>query len=825
MRNSLKTYLIPVLLLLASLQVRGQGLAGLKPSRDILSGEFPNGVAYYLRPSVENSGTTDIAIVLKEAADTSLCQYLAKSSTFYKNYYEPSGRRGAEVFRYNGLRDISEADSLLCESLTALKDFSSGVAVLAAGRLANEALRDSIAKFATLLPEQKEESVTFSSQTSGGLRVRMVKTDEAVACVSATYTAGRTPRGDMDSILPELMSRYAGQLRDIFRSRAENAFRQSGIFLAESDLEYIGSASTSFDEHFIFSVYVAPDDVLKAASLLASVLSDIDSKSVSLLPKAVERSTPHSDAAVIDRFVSAYLFNADLASDADVNEYFALRPMSGARERELFHDFASSLLSPTENVVLGVRGPSGLDRETLKEAFAEGWESGVGASYAIAPGDTLKLQLPKSKLKLRLVSPEPATGGELWMFANGMRVIYKKTATRGKFSYAFLLRGGYSEIEGLKPGQGEFVQDMASLWHIGGMSPDSFRSMLEMNGISMDTRVSSSDMVISGSAPSSRLLLLMKTIYTMASGRKIQVSDYDWYRGSAKLGYELSRMRREGMTAALDSIVCSGQLHPTGVAAASLDEDFIKQTLKYYDDRFAGFNDGIIVLTGDLKADNVKKILTKYLGAFKVTNTYASRPAGSCRMQSGTTTYTAEAGELALGGGQEGVDVVISSLLPYSQERNYAFFIARDILRTNLEAALAGKGMKLEYSAGLETDPVERLSVKISCHPARADGVAPLCPPADPLTVLNIVRDVLGKLPSSVPDEETMKYYREWLTRSLDREMADDASLNEAILLRYTAGKDVIGGYKDKVKKLDPAYVEGLLSAISMAGRVEYVIF
>ncbi len=89
--------------------------------------------------------------------------------------------------------------------------------------------------------------------------------------------------------------------------------------------------------------------------------------------------------------------------------------------------------------------------------------------------DTSALWNEKNKVKMKSVSPEPVSGGEMWTFSNGMKVIYKKMPTSGRFSYSFMIKGGFSTVRDLRRGEGAFFSDMFGLCNIAGMSRKRFR--------------------------------------------------------------------------------------------------------------------------------------------------------------------------------------------------------------------------------------------------------------------------------------------------------------------------------------------------------------
>ena len=54
--------------------------------------------------------------------------------------------------------------------------------------------------------------------------------------------------------------------------------------------------------------------------------------------------------------------------------------------------------------------------------------------------------------------------------------------------------------------------------------------------------------------------------------------------------------------------------------------------------------------------------------------------------------------------------------------------------------------------------------------------------------------------------------------------MADPGNYADAILMRYSAGKDVLTGYADRIKGVTADNVKATFGALSEGMRIEYVV-
>ena len=147
------------------------------------------------------------------------------------------------------------------------------------------------------------------------------------------------------------------------------------------------------------------------------------------------------------------------------------------------------------------------------------------------------------------------------------------------------------------------------------------------------------------------------------------------------------------------------------------------------------------------------------------------------------------------------------------------------MIRRQLTAALADHGAYADLSANLELFPAERLSLRIVCRPASEDGLPPDVVPEDPLRVLGVLRSALAAFTAEGPAAASLASSKAALLSVLDTSVTDPAFLTEAAMMRYSAGKDMVTGYKSKVGAVTPASVKEVLSALDSGSKVEYVVY
>ena len=327
------------------------------------------------------------------------------------------------------------------------------------------------------------------------------------------------------------------------------------------------------------------------------------------------------------------------------------------------------------------RSSSALAGRNLPEQFAEAWKPAPGNQYVISRSDTLRIRKNQKKVKLKTVSPEPLSGGSLWVFENGITVVYKNIPNTGTFRYCWMLKGGRSLVQGLKPGEDGYVSDLLSLYNVSGMQSGSFRDMLASNGISMECEVTMSDLRISGAAPSSRLNLLMNSLYSLSVDRTPDRKAYDYFRECEYARMAAGRSRSQ----IIDSLLTAGAPYSGYKGNIRLADDFQKRGEKFFENAFSRMNDGILLIVGDFDEYELKKELARELGGFRTDKVSSLRSRIQPRNLSGRTTMVVD-------GKIPAVAMAFSCPVTYTSSSYMATSIAALALEDRIASSLSSAG-------------------------------------------------------------------------------------------------------------------------------------
>lgn len=858
-----KLFTVAVFAFLWSFRPAAQPLATLPKAPEVETGTLPCGIDYFLVTNPVSKGVADFALVRKEAAlsegsravlsslphfqNESPYQFLAKLGAGYSDYGYIRSSKGSVTYHFEDIPvDVAAVrDTALLMLFDIALTWPYEQAVVISGDIDKASVLDRMKVFSMMLTPRLKlpEQPPYEFKANSEIRFRNSVTPvQETATISASYSFPRTPRSDMNSLVPLVTDLFVREFGVIARARMETAFIEDGIPLAGLDFQYRSSTDTPSAEQITISATVGKDNVGEAASIMGRVLAGMDAGGAGLsefqeardamLSSAAAGRTTLPNSAWVGRCASAYLFGSGLASRKAVNEFFASRNITSLRELELFNRFVSALIDPAEALTLHCTAPEGVaDRASVISSFSSGWTAGVSEPAAEASsqgthrGDTLTLAVPRSKVKLKKTAQEPVTGGELWTFSNGMKVICKKTDGQGRFSYGFLLNGGFSSVRDLQPGEGGFIEDVLLTERIASMTGRSFSRMLEANGIELHPSVGVADLRITGSAPASRIELLLKSLAAVAGKRECDSTAYGYYRDSEKLRLSLERKKQAGINAVVDSIMSPGYKFTSSKFVSGLSDDLPVRAEEYFESVFPRCDDGILVLVGDIDLFRLKKLLPKYLGAFRTGGTPSARPQIQYTPRSGWSTYTVETAESDVGNGDPSITVSATAPVAFNIDKYMAFRVALKALKAGMSAALADAGMYAEVSGDFTLVPSERLNVTITCRPADVDGLPSDVYPADPLKVLGAVRRALAGLSSGPVDPALLKRAKASVLAECTAAVSDPESIVDLALLRWSGGKDLVSGYKDRINAVNASAVQEIFSILEEGSKVEYVIY
>lgn len=863
LRKYTLTFLLTALL---PITVPSAELPTLPTSKNISSGTLANGINYYIISNPTYKGMADIALVQKagtgdEGSDlkgmatvnarasladlphflenTTPFTYLRSKALHPRKHGFVDVSSNASVYRFENLvlarrNDMIDSTLLLVFDIIGQEGGKMGPnyapenqAVIISGDINESEVRGKMDMLSMFVARRQRvrKGNEYQWQETEGPELRNVQTWNRNV-VSAEYRYPRTPDGDMATVLPLVTSRYASELEILLRKRLSAALANAKVPYSAIDFSYQSSADRSGDELFKVSIATSAQNLEKAAGVLAGTLASIDAhgaspeefkdieNELSLTLSEKYGSPVIENTRYVDKCISAFLYGSSLSSDLDNVRFFASRDMDAETSAKLFNNFVAALIDRTRNLTLICETSDGSGKDLrIKEAFTSSWPGVPAEAQHSFSADTLSLRKPSGKTKIRLISPEPLYGGEMWTFTNGMKVIYKRVPGSGNFHYSWLIKGGFSNMQGLRIGESASLGDLLGTYRIAGMPGADFMEMVRSNGISMDISTSLSEFSISGSARSSKIQLLMKSLLSIAESRSSDADAYGYFRSCEEL-----RTAVPTVEAKLDSIMNRDLTLSEHKRPVQLSDDFQHRAEKYYDEILSKANDGALIIVGDIDVNVLRKTLLQYIGSFKTDKASSYRSRNKRNAITSRTTLMSRGHEPVIG-------ISLSAPINYTAENYMAANIAATAMKEAVAAAVAQAGWTVSSSEEVRMFPEESLAMEMILTQVRAEGLPASMMRVDSAdVVLEMARKAVEGLGSKGLSADALKVGKTMLYNYFESWKADPATMTKMLALRYSYGKDLVTDYKSKISGVSASSVNPILAALASGGIAEYVV-
>jgi len=839
--------------ILVSLSVKAQVFPKIGKDPAIQTGTLPNGLSYYIIPNKASKGYADYAIVQKialnqEEAKQALVtppssngivpyRYLASKGVGYgrNGFFKSYGRSSCFRFEKVPVADVATSDTTLMILFGLCAHSPYEQAVVISGDVDASNLKGKISIFSLMVTQRtpapyqdpyewKAKEFGFESNT---------KAAGKVASVSVTFYAPRVPEDQLQTVQTLVTAKLYKELSMSLERRIKDAFRSENIPLAGVYTSYLDSSHSIGDESLTIKVDVDREDVREAVSILSEVLYMLDEKGIG--KEEMEGLQKQYDAFQLRMFedevldneyyvnkcISSYLYGTDLGPISAARDFFSTKVFSAEIESGLLSSFASALIDPRRNVTLTVDSPSvTYSKAEMVSLFRSGW-SAADSNREVQKVKDIKVEMPVNKVKVKTETAEPMSGGVIWTYSNGMRVIYKHQPSAKELHYALLVKGSYSDIKTIAPEEGPFISDALSIMNVGEHTPEAFSRFVDAAGMSVNLKVDLSDLRITGTAPSDGLDRLMRTLLALTSeGNRINEESFAYYRKCEALRLDLERNGHDGQMAAVDSIMRPGFAYSPYRKMAGLTDNLPGDIRNFFDRQFSRTNDGILIILGNLEPEDLQKELCKYLGGFSVGKGFSIRPDLDYSLRSGWSTYLLDNNY----GEGNSINVVMSYIIPITAQRYMANKVAQLIFRRELVNTLSRYGMWVDVQGEAEFIPKERISLKIFCRPTDSEGLPKGVTVRNPVTTLAAVRASLELACHKPITDAEMAIYKSILLSQVGYDITLNSEMMNNLMIRYSEGKDLVSQYKEVIESLTPASIQEVLTSLTNGSKVEFVV-
>ena len=239
----------------------------------------------------------------------------------------------------------------------------------------------------------------------------------------------------------------------------------------------------------------------------------------------------------------------------------------------------------------------------------------------------------------------------------------------------------------------------------------------------------------------------------------------------------------------------------------------------YFAKQFLRCNDGVIVLVGELPAENVQKYLAGIIGGFRVSKTNAVRVPVSYKFRKGSNAYSAT-------GEPVSVSIAMACAEPFTTENYMAFKIAGQSLYRKLSGAMAEQGFSVDMADSFKIFPQESLELIFTCIPVPDHGLpCGIAGGADhPKRAMVAARKVIDDVLSNPIAADDLKASKALLSNVYSLYLSDPDSYLDAVMLRYSGGKDVLTDYQKRIGSVTADNVKHIFGVLAEGMKIEYVV-
>lgn len=797
-----KTFFIAALFF-AFLGFGAWGLPVIPNPPEVKEGTFPNGLHYFIVSNPAEEGFADYAIV-QPGMDGRVdrMRFLESKGVGYGPEGITSQKAGARIINYRNV-PVSvqhEQDSTLLLLLDYVWQSPFNQTIIIAGDVDITKTERALEVMNLTIPKLQDCPYVIPASQSGSIVVCEPSGD--VVTIGLRYElalAESELRRSSVHFVTELMMR---QFSTIVADRVRNVFRSMDIPYSQLETQYLETQGDEGVDCGGVTFIVANKDRNRALEAFKDILNDIETRGVTAVEFDNSRTVTvptvaknglrkgESNAKYVQRCVASTVFGLPLCSTKDIRNFFIDKQVDWRRTHSIFNDFARSLLSTEEPAPV----------EPIRDS---------------ALVNNVCSHFPVKKLRINVETADPVSGGKVWTYDNGIKVVYKKLEDiRGRVSYAFSLRGGLTIVPGLQYGEASFVADMFDLSVVRRDVPmQEFKSILARQGITMSQEVTMSDFRICGTAPAAGLETLFGAINAVAYQRTPVADIFDYYCVCESVRTMRLKDPQADIRTAMEVLCCPDNMYQTRRDASFIGDDLQTRAEQYFRDRFSNFADGTIVIVGDVEEEELKRILENNLGLFRTSRKFSYRKTDNFPLVRDRMTLREK--------GEPSVHMLFVSDELLTTAGIAKMRVTEKVLIPCLNAALRGIGAYAEAEADFRVYPDERIRLYITAKPLEEESLPEGIVPASSETIASTIRSLVDYMDSI--DPRRLSDAKMTVLGDVEVGNSRGGSTVNKVLLRYSEGKDFSKDFAAAVKAVGQQDVLSILEKFRSGARVEFI--
>ena len=750
-----------------------QNLPLIEQDPSITSSVFSNGLSCYIVDNEGCKGLVDFALIKRDYDGRELLQ------------------------SYRGVASSAESviDSTLLGMMRRVEadGIPADCALIVSGDVDSKSLMTKL-KYMALMVDSSSPSMTHDFTWNGDVKVNssiLPVSQKGLSTAHFEWYAPGVPVNYMNTIQTAVYEKAVWELGDLACRWIKRSLKKQDIPYADVSYSYFAGANSQSCDRFELDVTVSDADVIQAQKIVASVLSSIDKSEVHpddiiLAEKeyylSLDRSADkavQSNEEYMQMCKDAFLYNRPLSSERQRLAFFRSKDVPQETRSRIFTDIASALV----------------EIDTLPRTLD-------CPAFGVMLSDTLGLPGTTDQIKVRSSRKDNFSGGTVWTFANGFKVVYiRKPSTNRNLYYSLSLKGGYGNIENLSRGEGAYMSDYLDCCWISGMRGSDFKDVLSFAGMSMDSQVNLFNTVISGQVEDRNATLLMKSLLAVVNESRPDLTMIDYFIRCENLRQSL--LSGSDVKAEIDAMMCPGYRYSPFKAECGLTEDTFGKAETLFSTMTSKMNDGLLVLVGDMYESDLKKVLQMYVGGFKSKKVASRKPSMVYHPVSGWTSCEVE-------GEQDAAYMTVSTPMLMTAVNHFAAEVAVMMLERRIKDVFEAEGKSVRVAYARNIYPEERFSIMVQVSgPCGQKEMAQL-------------RRILSECKADMTDAE-LKSCKEYVKNIYAQKLNTVEYWLRVVPLRHIEGKDFTTGYGAKIDAISLPVVQSIFEALDKGAGIEYI--
>ena len=760
---------------LSSLYLGAQppSIPDLRADKAIVKGKLDNGVNYALWPDASFKDCFTISLVQKD----SIC------------FQE----------KFNATRKGSAVDSVLYRAFATTRDAvvaqpelfgCDNTMIFVTGDFKKEDVLARMQHLSVVLPRHQSQWKRKERPAWEDIppTLQVQETGDGHAILTYKLYSPATDENLNATIIPTIVERSWTMFSRILERRVECALEAGGIPYGGVSARF--KMAKGLENHHLFSLQtvVAQADEAQTAERICRVLEDLRTGQVSeseveaasnsyLFDRFNRQLRPVTPSAQTFRLFRSYLYNNDLASDQEKTEFFTSKKYFPDEDKKRFDRFtARNVRVPALSSIPPLSGP------------------------VLHFADTMSFPGKTKACKVARTITEGTTGGSMFFFENGTRVVYKQKPCGKRVYYTFVFEGGMAQLTNTDGTA--WMEDIFYSGRVNGYRMKDFMSLLAAGGIDLHFTASHSALTLEGSCEENKVSSLLKALIVLAGHWRVEEKDWEYITRCAQIPSYKDPVQQARLQ-------ISRQLHPG--YAWDLDKNNVTPSMEALREVaglirgcFRSTRNATLFMQGNIPERRIVSKLRLFMDQFPVDSRHDTRNQATMLTVSGTTRM----GDISP---EKPVLIVSSFNYPTGLDQQLVKEIAIALAQDQLKMNLASVGVRCHIRENIIYQPVENVELFI-----RLSGSG--------MEAMHIVNETLREMGNGKISKAS---FEGAIAELLSRTRAQENSpfyWRDIIFNRLVYGKDYHNRVKYRLESLTLEEVRRFCAQWAEAGRVEYVL-